>query len=46
MSVDSGFLRLGRCSDFARESEMIPSGNGLRCRGADPDYFNEATAFA
>jgi hypothetical protein len=46
MPVDSGFMCLGRCSEFARESEMIPSDNGLRCRGADAGYFNEATAFA
>jgi hypothetical protein len=46
MSVDSGFVRFRRRSDFARESEMIPPGNGLRCRGADPDYFSEATAVA
>jgi hypothetical protein len=46
MPVDSGFMCLGRCSEFARESEMIPSDNGLRCRGADAGHFNEATAFA
>jgi hypothetical protein len=43
--VDSGSVRLGRCSDFALESEMILPRNGSR-RGADAGYFNEATAFA
>jgi len=44
--VDSGFVRLYRCSDFARESGMMPRDNRLRRRGADSDYFNEATAVA
>ncbi len=45
-SVDSGFVRFRRRSEIARESEMIPPGKGWRRRGADPGYFNEATAVA
>ena len=45
MPVDSGPVRLGRRSDFALESEMIPPCNRSR-RGAHAGDFNEATAFA
>jgi hypothetical protein len=44
--VDSGFVRVCRRSEFARESEMIPAGNEWRRREAGPGHFNKAAAFA
>jgi len=44
--VDSGFMRIYRRSEFARESEMVPACNGWRRREAGPGHFNKAAAFA
>ena len=44
--VDSGFVHSNGCSDFTRESGMMPRGHRVPSRGADPGYFNEAAAFA
>jgi hypothetical protein len=44
--VDSGFLDFDRCSDFVRESEMIPQAKCWQRRGKNFGYCNEAVAIA
>jgi len=44
--VDSGFLDFDRCSDFVRESEMIPQARYGQRRGKNFGYCSEAAAVA
>jgi hypothetical protein len=44
--VDSGFVRICRRSEFARESEKIPACTRWRRREAGPGHFSKAAAFA